>query len=213
MKNKIFVNNIGVKKERLGEKFPQVCLFEKKNKNSKLVHGFQPKKDLSRFVKWPKYIQIQRERKILFQQLKIPLMISRFSRSLDVNLTKTLITILSNYSKKTKISSKYDKKNVYLKFGINLVTNLIQKKNALFVVIASDVDPIETVVWLPALCQRMNIPYCLIKSKSVLGQLVNKKNTSCVALTSVLDKDKKNVEKMIECFRSNFNKKCEENKK
>jgi len=33
-------------------------------------------------------------------------------------------------------------------------------------VISHDVDPIELVVWLPALCRKMGIPYCIVKSKA-----------------------------------------------
>ena len=36
-------------------------------------------------------------------------------------------------------------------------------------VIAHDVDPIELVVWLPALCRKMEIPYCIVKGKARLG--------------------------------------------
>ncbi len=32
-------------------------------------------------------------------------------------------------------------------------------------VIAHDVNPIELVVWLPALCRKMGIPYCIMKGK------------------------------------------------
>jgi hypothetical protein len=47
-------------------------------------------------------------------------------------------------------------------------TYFLQKKSQL-VVIAHDVDPIELVVWLPALCRKMEIPYCIVKGKSRLG--------------------------------------------
>ncbi|XP_024178223.1 60S ribosomal protein L7a-like [Rosa chinensis] len=40
---------------------------------------------------------------------------------------------------------------------------------AQLVVIAHDVDPIELVVWLPALCKKMEIPYCIVKGKARLG--------------------------------------------
>lgn len=40
---------------------------------------------------------------------------------------------------------------------------------AQLVVIAHDVDPIELVVWLPALCRKMEIPYCIVKGKARLG--------------------------------------------
>ena len=36
-------------------------------------------------------------------------------------------------------------------------------------VIAHDVDPIELVVWLPALCRKMEVPYAIVKGKSRLG--------------------------------------------
>ena len=52
-------------------------------------------------------------------------------------------------------------------------------------VIASDVDPIELVVWLPALCRKMDVPYCFVRGKAVLGQLVHLKNAAALALTEV----------------------------
>ena len=42
---------------------------------------------------------------------------------------------------------------------------------AQLVVIAHDVDPIELVIWLPALCRKMGIPYCIVKGKARLGQV------------------------------------------
>jgi len=45
------------------------------------------------------------------------------------------------------------------------------------------VDPIELVVWLPALCRRQGIPYAIVKGKARLGHLVHKKTASAVALT------------------------------
>ena len=40
-------------------------------------------------------------------------------------------------------------------------------------------------LWLPAVCRKMDIPYCIVKSKSRLGALVHKKTATAVALTSV----------------------------
>jgi len=48
------------------------------------------------------------------------------------------------------------------------------------VLIAHDVDPIELVVWLPALCRKMNVPYCIVKGKARLGQ-VRVSEMSCAA--------------------------------
>ena len=39
-----------------------------------------------------------------------------------------------------------------VKYGLNHVTTLIENKKAKLVIIAHDVDPIELVVFLPALC-------------------------------------------------------------
>lgn len=43
----------------------------------------QPDRDLSRFVKWPKYIRIQRQRSVLQKRLKVPPPINQFSQTLD----------------------------------------------------------------------------------------------------------------------------------
>lgn len=54
----------------------------------------------------------------------------------------------------------------------NLDAYLTSLQNkAQLVVIAHDVDPIELVVWLPALCRKMEIPYCIVKGKSRLGSV------------------------------------------
>ena len=77
------------------------------------------------------------------------------------------------------------KKPVVLKFGLNHVTKLVEDKKAKLVVIASNVDPIELVIWLPKLCRKNDIPYCFVKSKADLGQLVHQKTATCVALVDV----------------------------
>jgi large subunit ribosomal protein L7Ae len=55
------------------------------------------------------------------------------------------------------------KKPMVVKFGLNHVTTLVEAGKAQLVVIAHDVDPIELVVWLPALCKKQGIPYCIVK--------------------------------------------------
>ncbi|KAG5069292.1 hypothetical protein JHK85_001669 [Glycine max] len=48
--------------------------------------AFPPKRDLTRFVKWPKNVQIQRNKRILKQRLKVPLALNQFTTTLDKNL-------------------------------------------------------------------------------------------------------------------------------
>jgi large subunit ribosomal protein L7Ae len=58
-------------------------LFEKRPKNYGIGQNVQPKRDLSRFVRWPKYIRVQRHKAILQKRLKVPPPINQFSQALD----------------------------------------------------------------------------------------------------------------------------------
>ncbi|KAG0012624.1 60S ribosomal protein L8B, partial [Entomortierella chlamydospora] len=51
-------------------KAPLNPLIEKTPKNFGVGQDVQPIKDLSRYVKWPEYVRLQRQRKILNQRLK-----------------------------------------------------------------------------------------------------------------------------------------------
>merc|ERR1711904_469769 len=88
-------------------------------------------------------------------------------------------------------------KPVVIKYGINHVTALIEKKKAKLVVIAHDVEPIEIVVWLPALCRKMDIPYCIVKGKARLGQVVHKKTATALVLTGVRNEDRHDFSQLI----------------
>jgi large subunit ribosomal protein L7Ae len=61
-------------------------LFEKRPKQFGIGGALPPKKDLHRFVKWPKVVRIQRQRRILKQRLKVPPALHQFTRTLDKNL-------------------------------------------------------------------------------------------------------------------------------
>ena len=60
-----------------------------------------------------------------------------------------------------------------MKFGLNHVTELVEEGKAKRVAIAHDVDPIEMMMFLPALCKKKNVPYCFIRGKARLGKLVH----------------------------------------
>ena len=63
-------------------------LFEKNARNFRIGGDIQPKRDLTRFVKWPKYIRIQRQKRILLQRLKVPPALNQFSKTIDKNQGK-----------------------------------------------------------------------------------------------------------------------------
>jgi large subunit ribosomal protein L7Ae len=55
-----------------------------------------------------------------------------------------------------KSTTKDSKKPLFAKYGLNHCVALIEAKKASLVVIADDVDPIELVVFLPALCRKVS---------------------------------------------------------
>ncbi len=105
------------------------------------------------------------------------------------------------------------KKPVVIKYGINHITALVEAKKAQLVVIADDVDPIELVVWLPALCRKMGIPYVIVKSKSRLGTLVHKKTATAIALTEVKQEDKQEFAALLSAVKTNFKEKFEDSRR
>lgn len=80
-------------------------------------------------------------------------------------------TAIKDGKKKEDVS----KKPYTAKYGLNHVVGLIENKKAALVLIPNDVDPIELVIFLPALCRKMGVPYAIIKGKARLGTVVHKK--------------------------------------
>jgi large subunit ribosomal protein L7Ae len=99
-----------------------------------------------------------------------------------------------------------------VKFGLNHVTNLVQRKEAQVVLIAHDVMPLELVVWLPTLCYKMGVPFIIVKGKSQLGQLVRMKNATCVALTKIRSGDQNELQNLIDSAKTSFNEKFEKSR-
>ena len=174
-------------------------------KNFRFGNDVRPRIVKSRFVKFPRYVQLQRQKRILMKRLKCPPALAQFFDPLDKDTTKKVYKALERYTPETKkekkerlekeakeqVKDKKDNKNkkkegkkpVTLKCGLNHVTYLVEQKRAKLVLIAADVDPIETVVFLPSLCKSMEIPYAIVPSKERLGHLANKKTCTCLALT------------------------------
>ncbi|OBS67857.1 hypothetical protein A6R68_03602 [Neotoma lepida] len=140
-------------------------LFEKRPKNFGFGQDIQLKRDLTRFVKCPRYIRLQRQRAILYKRLKVPPAINQFTQALDrQTVTQLLLKLAHKYrpEKKKRLLARAEKKAAgkrdvptkrppVLRAGVNTVTTLMENKKAQLVVIAHDVDPIELVVFLPAL--------------------------------------------------------------
>jgi len=205
-------------------------LIEKRPKNFGIGQDIQPVRDLSRFVKWPEYVRLQRQRKILNQRLKVPPAINQFTRTLDKNTATQLFKLVNKYRPETtaekrdrlraaavaKAEGKEPKKTtkpITVKYGINHITSLVESKKASLVVIANDIDPIEIVLWLPALCRKMGVPYAIVKGKARLGTVVHKKTATAIVFTEVKPEDKSELATLVSAVRSNFNDKFEETRR
>merc|ERR1712036_2786 len=128
-----------------------------------------PKRNLIRFVKWPKYVRLQRSKMTLLKRIKVPPAINQFSNTFDKRQASALFRLLNGLKPETRTEKKErlraeaekvaaggkaaSKRPTCVKMGINHVTTLIEEKKAKLVIIAHDVDPVEIVVWLPSLCK------------------------------------------------------------
>jgi large subunit ribosomal protein L7Ae len=193
--------------------------FKANAKNLRIGGDIRPKRDISRYVRWPRYVRLQRQKKILLERLKVPPAINQFSETLDKNQAAQVMKLLGKYrpenaeAKKARLeavaagqSAPATSAPKVLKFGLKHVTTLIEQKKAIMVVIAHDVNPIELVIWLPALCRKMGVPFCIVKGKGRLGELVNMKNTAVVALTAVNAEDESTVATLTANFVEQFGK-------
>merc|ERR1711912_87626 len=200
--------------------FPRSAV-EKKPRTGSIGGDILPKRNLNRFVKWPKYVRLQRSKMTLLKRIEVPPAINQFSNTFDKRQASQLFRLLNNLKPETKTEKKERiaeqaqkvaeggknaaKKPTAVKMGLNHVTTLVEEKKAKLVVIAHDVDPIEVIVWLPSLCKSRGVPYCIVKSKSRLGAVVGKKTATCLAITDVKPENKNDLQSLITLAEANFN--------
>lgn len=228
----------GNKKSKMSTQKKLHLLFEARPKKFLIGQDLPPKRDLTHFVKWPKYVRLQRQKKILLNRLKVPPSIHMFDHTLDKATVVALFKFLDGMKPEEKGAAKKrrlegaaaiekamsgdktpaekraamkealkalaEKREPCIKYGLNHVTNLISKNKAQLVVIAHDVDPIELVVWLPALCRKKQIPFCIVRGKARLGSLVHKKTASVLAITNVKAEKKEEFGKLVEAIKPQF---------
>lgn len=182
-------------------------------------------------VKWPEYVRLQRQRKILQLRLKVPPAIAQFQQVLDRNQATQTFKLLHKYRPETKAEKKErltkeataisegkkredaSKKPYTVKYGLNHVVALVENKKAALVLIAADVDPIELVVFLPALCRKMGVPYAIVKGKARLGTVVHKKTSAVLAITEVRPDDKNELSKLVSAIKEGYIEKNENARK
>ncbi|KAL4958475.1 clathrin adaptor complex small chain-domain-containing protein [Aspergillus filifer] len=213
------------------KKGPKNPLIERRPRNFGIGQDIQPKRNLGRFVKWPEYVRLQRQKKILNLRLKVPPSIAQFQNTLDRNTAAQTFKFLNKYRPETKVEKKerlhaeatavadgkkkedVSKKPYNVKYGLNHVVGLVENKKASLVLIAHDVDPIELVVFLPALCRKMGVPYAIVKGKARLGTVVHKKTSAVLALTEVRSEDKAELTKLLSAIKEGYTDKYEESRR
>jgi len=220
-KKKVAPTPAGLKQAEQKKTREKNPLFEKRPRNFGIGQHIQPKKDLTRFVRWPKYVRLQRQKAVLYQRLKVPPSINQFRLSLDRQTGTQVFRLLDKYRPESRVAKRErlrvraearaagkedepTKRPPTVQSGVNRVTTLVEQKKAQLVVIAHDVDPIEIVLFLPALCRKMGVPYCIVKDKSRLGKVVHRKNASCLALASTNPEDRAALAKLVEAVNANY---------
>ncbi|KAL1297294.1 hypothetical protein AAFC00_004849 [Neodothiora populina] len=213
------------------KKAPKNPLIEKRSRNFGIGQDIQPKRNLSRMVRWPEYVRLQRQRKILNMRLKVPPAIAQFQQVLDRNTAAQAFKLLNKYRPETKADKKerltkeataikegkkkedVSSKPYTVKYGLNHVVGLIENKKASLVLIPNDVDPIELVIFLPALCRKMGVPYAIVKGKARLGTVVHKKTAAVLAITEVRSEDSSELSKLVSAVKEGYLEKTEESKR
>jgi len=198
-------------------------LFKKSPRNFRIGGNIQPARNLTRYVKWPKYVRIQRQKRVLFMRLKSPPVLNIFTHTMEKNQQSQLMKLLAKYSPETTAAKKerlqaeaearkggnkaehIGPKPLHLKFGLNHVTTLVEEGKAKLVVIASDVEPVELMAFLPALCRQKGVAFCIIKGKHNLGKLLHLKTATCVAVTDVRKEDMQDFNTLQKTFMANYN--------
>merc|ERR1711934_901448 len=158
-------------------------LFKKTPRNFRIGGNIQPTKNLTRYVKWPKYVRIQRQKRVLFMRLKSPPVLNIFTQTIEKNQQAQLFKLFNKYQpearsvkkdrlqaeaearKKGNKADKIGPKPVHLKFGLNHITTLVEEGKAKLVAIASDVEPVEMMSFLPTLCKQKGVAFCIVKGK------------------------------------------------
>merc|ERR1712142_961709 len=165
-------------------------------------------------------------------RLKVPPPLNQFTQTLDRHTAQQLFKLLDKYRPETKAAraarikakaaarvtgkdekAKPTKKPCVVRQGVRTVVPLIEQKKAQLVIIAHDVDPIELVLAVPAICRKMGVPYCIVKGKARLGRVVHRKTCTSLAITKVNPEDKPSLNKVIEAVKTNFNDRFEELRK
>ena len=213
------VEDAAAKKKRAPQKNP---LFLARPKNYGIGQDVPYKRDISRFMRWPAFVTRQRKKRVLERRLKTPPALHQFSRVLDRSTRNEVLKLVKKYAPETRKQRKdrlkqaavakaenpkkavTTKKPLAVVTGVQEVTRTIEKKTAKLVIIASNVDPIEIVMWMPTLCRSQKIPYAIVNDKARMGEAVGFPTVTCIAITEVRSEDEATLKNVIRAVNARF---------
>jgi len=82
------------------ERFKHV--FQARPRNFTIGNHASHQLDLTRLVRWPKYVRIQRQRRILYKRLRVPPAINQFTNTVERQIAHRLFKFLSKYRPEEK---------------------------------------------------------------------------------------------------------------
>ena len=209
-------------KEAAPKKAGQPSPFAATPKNFGIGQDVPYARDLSRFMRWPTFVTMQRKKRVLQRRLKVPPTVNQFTKVLDRSSRNELLKLVKKYAPETrkerrvrlaKVASEKKanpKKTISTKAplavvtGLQEVTRAVEKKSAKLVVIANNVDPLELVLWMPTLCRSQKIPYAIVKDKARLGDAINQKTCAVTAFTDVNAEDEGALKTLVKSVNARF---------
>merc|ERR1719486_1889627 len=81
-------------------------LFQPKKRTFSIGGDIPGKRDLGRFVKWPKYVRLQRQHRVLYKRLKVPPAINQFTQTMDKTSATELFRLMDKYRPEDKATKK-----------------------------------------------------------------------------------------------------------
>lgn len=80
--------------KKTGAKKAEDPLFPSTPHNYRIGGDIQPTRDLGRYVRWPRYVRVQRQRRVLLQRLKVPPAVNQFKHSLEKSQGGSSLSLL-----------------------------------------------------------------------------------------------------------------------
>ena len=141
-------------------------------------------------MKWPRYVILQRQRKVLSQRLKVPPTVNQFKNTLEKNQAAELFRLLAKYAPETAAEKKA---RLAAKAKAEAEGKPAEEKRAPFVV-KYGLDNVT----------KLGVSYAIVKGKARLGALVHQKTATCVCLTGVNPEDEATLNSLQESFATKY---------